>query len=29
VVCHKLGRVNFFIVTGVDSRTGGMFCHYH
>ncbi|HEY0313568.1 MAG TPA: hypothetical protein VGC56_13875 [Allosphingosinicella sp.] len=29
VVCHKLGRVNYFIVTGVDSKTGGMFCHMH
>lgn len=29
VVCHKLGRVDYYIVTGVDSRTGGMFCHFH
>jgi hypothetical protein len=29
VVCHKLGRANYFIVTGVDSKTGGMFCHMH
>ena len=30
IVCHKVGRVNYFILTGMDTgRSNNLFCHNH
>jgi hypothetical protein len=25
--CHNLNRIDYWVMTGIDSPTGGVFCH--
>jgi hypothetical protein len=29
LVCHTLNRIDYWVITGIDSAKGGIWCHFH